>query len=183
MSTRTPDYTPQLIEGLLQQIIAILQRDFLANLQAVNPSAGYTAGFNGYHLAERDTYENAPEALIEAASTSIAEDEQESLAQMHTIAVSAVVTGQADTDDLAQIARDYARALVWTLGRKFDVRDYWQPLPITLNDGTKTTTAGMPAGSVKAVVLRNVNWALKGSAGMLFARQPVVELLIVTEEL
>lgn len=182
MPARTPDYTPVLVETLLDQIIAILQRDFLTNLQAVNPGAGYTGGINAYHTAEEEIYVNPPEALIEPIESPVAADEQQSLSMAHIFTVSVFVTG-GSTEELAQKSRDYARALVWTLGRRQDYSDYSQPLPLTRRDGSVGVTAGMQSGQVKAVVLRHIGWALKGSMNAQMARLPMVEIAIQTEEL
>lgn len=178
MAARTPDYTPRLVEPLLDQIVAILQRDFLANLQAVNPGANYTVGFNAYHKTEQQMYQSPPEALIEPIESPIDPDEQEVLSAQHVFAASAFVSGDGDTEALAQTARDYARALVWTLGRRQDYSDYEASLPITRPDGSAGTTAGTAPGAVKGVVLRHVGWALKGAVGAQFMRQPIVELAV-----
>lgn len=176
MPARTPDYTPLLVEPLLDQFIAILQRDFLANLKAVNAAAGYAVGFNVYHKTEQDMYPNAPEALVEPIESPFDPDEQELLASEHVFAVSGIVSGDGDTEALAQKARDYARALVWTLGRRGDYSDYMLPLPITRADGTTGTTTGTGAGVVKGIVLRHVGWSLKGTVQAQLARQPIVEI-------
>ncbi len=183
MASRAPDYTPLLVESLLDQIIAILQRDFLANLQQVNPAANYTAGINAYHKAEQELYNNPPEALVEPIESPFAPDEQMALAAEHVFAVSVFVTQGNTSELLAQTSRDYARALVWTLGRRQDYSDYMNPLPIVHSDGTVGQTAGMSAGQVKAVTLRHVGWAIKGTMNDQLARLPMVEVGIQTEEL
>lgn len=182
MATRMPDYTPVLVEILLDQIIAILQRDFLANLQQVNPAANYTAGINAYHKAEQDMYQQPPEALIEPIESPFAADEQEVLTSEHVFAVSVFVTQGNDSEALAQASRDYARALVWTLGRRQDYSDYTTPLPIVHSDGSVGQTAGMAAGQVKAVILRHVGWAIKGTVNAQMARLPMIELGVTTAE-
>ena len=180
MAARTPDYTPLLAEGLQDQIIAILQRDFLANLNTINAAAAYP-GIADYHKAEQDAYPNAPEAIVEPIETAIAQDDKAFITAQHVFAVSVYVSGGGDNEQLAQMSRDYARALVWTLGRRMDMSDYWTSLPIVYA-GVSRNSTGMPAGTVKEVSIRHVGWALKGKQSTEFGRLPIVEIAIVTCE-
>lgn len=181
---RTPDYVPSLAEGLIWQILAILQRDLVANLQLVNPEGGY-AGIviERFNSAAQDIYENAPAIIVEPISSEILQDEQIALTVRHQFAVSAIVAGDGDTERLARQARDFARAMVASLGRKQDLTDYWTPLPFTGADGVTSDTAGMTPGSIGEVSLLSVNWALKAPQGDGFARQPIVTLAITAVEL
>lgn len=182
MPARQPDYTPLMVEGLQDQVIAILQRDFAANLAAINAAAGYP-GINQYHKLLLDgNFENAPECIVEAAPTVVAQDEQGALSCQHVLTVAVVITAPSDSEDLAQQARDYARALVWTLARRWDLADYWQPLPLTYQGATRQTV-GMPGGAVKEVSVRGVNWAMKGTLVQQIGRMPTIELGIQTEEM
>lgn len=175
---RTPDFNPQMAEALVWQIIAILQRDLIANLSLANP-AGVFADVASYHTAPQEIYESAPAILVEPVTTALLRDEQVALTSEHTFAVSAIVVGDGDTEDLARLSRDYARALVMSLGRAEDLSDYRESLPVVMPDGQTVNTLG---ASVIEVSIRSVNWALKGQQNQLFARQPVVELAIVGVE-
>jgi len=179
--SRTPDYQPQFIECLLQQIIAILQRDLMDNLALANPAASFQP-IGGYHTSPQDLYEQPPEIVVEALSTAIVRDEQIALTAEHTIAVSAVIAADGDSEDLARASRDYARALVMTLGRAQDLSDYTTPLPIVMPDGSATNTPGFPRGAVLEASVVSVNWALRGTTQAQFARQPIVELAITGVE-
>jgi len=179
--SRTPDFQPQFVECLIQQMIAILQRDLAANLALANPAASF-APIGGYHTAPQDLYEEPPEIVLEPLSSAIVRDEQIALTAEHTIAVSAVLVADGDSEDLARAARDYARALAMTLGRAQDLSDYATPLAITMPDGSAAQTPGFPRGAVLEVSLRSVNWALRGTTQAQFARQPIVELAVTGVE-
>lgn len=180
MSARAPDYQLQLVEGLLPQIVAILQRDLQANLALVNPGAGYHA-VRAYNTAPKDLYEAPPEVLVEPMSSVFARNEQVALTATHAFTVSTVLVAQRDTESLARAARDYARAMAMSLGRAMDLSDYRDSLPITFPDGSTGSTAGF-AGNVIEVSITRVDWALKGSQNAQFARQPLVELEITAVE-
>ncbi len=180
--SRTPDFTPQLVEGLLPQIVAILQRDLAANLAIANAASSYApVGDAAYNTTDKGMYENPPEIVVEPLRTVFDEDEQLALTAQHTLAVSAVVVGD-DTETLARQARDYARAMVMSLARSEDLADYHESLPITLPDGTASATAGFAPGTILEVSVKSVDWALKAPQGALFARQPIVELQITAVE-
>jgi|SRR6185437_420640 len=178
---RTPDYQPQFVECLIQQMIAILQRDLASNLALANP-AGTFQPIGAYHTAPQDLYEQPPEIVIEALSTTVQQDEQIALTAQHAIAVSAVLVADGDSEDLARASRDYARALVMTLCRAQDLTDYTAPLTAAMPDGSTFESPGFPRGGLLEVSLRSVNWALRGTSQSQFARQPIVELAITGVE-
>lgn len=182
MSARQPDYSAAMVEPLIEQIMAILQRDLAANLTTVNADAAYPA-IGAYNTNAKDIYENAPEIVIEAIESAIAPDEQIALTVQHIFAVSAVVVGAGDTEELARQARDYARALVMTLGRQEDFSDYERPLEFVDLSGNLRSTIFPGLGTVKDVSIHHIGWALKAPQAAQFSRQPIVELAISTVEI
>lgn len=181
----TPRYQAQFAKPLVNQLLAILQRDQQAALDIVNagrPSGRALNPFAAFHK-EAAPIQNWPALVLVAQETAFDADSDAALRTQTLRFFCALAITGSDPEWLAEDAMDYLRAVDMVL-TSAPLEDFYKPLPLQ-----HRTAGGQTAGldpSVSKIldlrVTRHDLGALVSRRGGALARGPQIEFLIDLEE-
>ncbi len=182
----TPRYQAQFAKPLVNQLLAIIQRDQQAALDVVN--AGRPPGrdlkpFAAFHK-EAAPIQNWPALVLVAQEDAFdANADADLRTQTLRFFCAAAVSGT-DPEWLAEDAMDYLRVLDMVL-TSAPLGDFYEPLPLNHRTVPDGTTAGLDAEVAKVQDLRVIRHdlgALVARRGGALARGPQIEFVIDLEE-
>jgi hypothetical protein len=151
----TPAYQATFAKPLLNQLIAILQRDQQGAIQVVNPSLTPISEFHKGPAGMRTAF---PWLTLAAGSTkfdALAADIRKSLTRV-TLALD---VGQFDQDMAQDNGQDYARVMDMVITTA-PLSDYTAPLAITHETVPAGTTTPSASDSVKEVFVESHEYSL-----------------------
>ena len=182
----TPKYNAQFAKPLVDQLIAIFQRDQQAALDIVNaarPAGRALNPFNAF-FKEAAPIQNWPALVLVAQSTSFDANSDIALRTQSLQFFCAMAITGADPEWLAEDAMDTLRAVDMVL-TSIQFSDFYAPLAIT----HATVPGGMTAGLNPAIskvqdlrVTRHDLGALVRRRGGTLARGPQIEFVVEMEE-
>lgn len=182
----TPRYQAQFAKTLVNQLIAILQRDQQSALDVIN--AGRPAGralkpFKAFHK-EAAPIQNWPALVLVAQQTSFdAASDADLRSQSVNFFCALALTGT-DPEWLSEDAMDYLRAVDMVL-TSAPLSDFYAALPISHSTVPGGTTAPLDPAVSKVEDLRvtahNMG-ALVARRGGSLARGPQIEFVVEVEE-
>jgi hypothetical protein len=182
----TPRYQAQFAKTLVNQLIAILQRDQQSALDAIN--AGRPAGralkpFAGFHK-EAAPIQNWPALVLVAQQTTFDASSDADLRSQSVNFFCALALTGTDPEWLSEDAMDYLRAVDMVL-TSAPLSDFYAALPIAHATVPGGTTAPLDPAVSKVEDLRvtahNMG-ALVARRGGSLARGPQIEFVIEVEE-
>ena len=179
-------YQAQFAKPLVNQLLAILQRDQQAALDIVNADRPAGRGLKpiiAFHK-EAAPIQNWP-ALVLVAQEDLFDDASDSDLRTQTIRFFCAlgITGS-DPEWLAEDAMDYLRVVDMVL-TSFPLSDFYTPLPINHRTVTSGETAGLDPLVSKIQDLRITRHdlgALVSRRGGALARSPQIEFTVQLEE-
>ncbi len=180
-----PTYQAQFARPLVDQLIAILQRDQQAALDLVNatrPASRALGPFVGFYK-EASAVQNAPAIVV--AAQQIAFDPQADIGlRAETVQMSCTLfVPGTDPEWLVEDTMDYARAVDMVL-TSAALADFYLPLPIALSTAPSGTTSGLSATShLLDLRVTQHHWSeltTRRGAGTL--RQAQIEFVVEMEE-
>jgi hypothetical protein len=179
-------YQAQFAKPLVNQLIAIIQRDQQAALDIVNtgrPAGRQLKPFAAFHK-EVATVQNWPALVLVAQEISFDSDSDLDLRTQTLRFICAMAVTGTDPDWLAEDAMDYLRAVDVVL-TSAPLADFYTPLPIAHRTVPGGETGGLDPAVSKIqdlCVLRHDLGTLVGRRGGGLARGPQIEFLIELEE-
>jgi hypothetical protein len=181
----TPKYSAQFSKPLVNQLIAILQRDQQAALDIVN--AGRPAGrallpFAAF-FKEAAPIQNWPSLVLVAQQTQFDPNGDIGLRSETIQFFCALAISGADPEWLAEDAMDYLRAVDSVLVSA-PLSDFYLALPIAQTTAPGGVTTGLPASSKiqDLRVTRHDLGALVRRRGGSFSRGPQIDFEVEVEE-
>ncbi|MCJ7503349.1 MAG: hypothetical protein MUP80_09880 [Acidobacteriia bacterium] len=179
-------YQAQFAKPLVNQLIAILQRDQQAALDLVNaarPPGRELKPFAAFHK-EVVTVQNWPALVLVAQETAFDANSDADLRSETLRCVCALAITGTDPEWLAEDALDYLRAVDMVL-TSAPLTDFYTPLAISHRTVPEGETTGLDPDVAKILDLRIVRHdlgALVGRRGGGMARGPQIEFVIEMEE-
>lgn len=156
----TPAYNAFFAKPLLNQLIAIIQRDQAAAIAIVNPALAPISEFH-----KGPGLRTAFPWLTLAVDTTVFDlESQQDRAQRCLISL-ALDVGQFDQELAQDNAQDYARMLDVVITTA-TTADWETTLPITHETAPSGTTSPNAAGSVKAVLVESHRYGLVSAQGI-----------------
>jgi len=182
----TPRYQAQFGKPLVNQLIAILQRDQQAALDIVNahrPPGRELKPFSAFHK-EVVTVQNWPALVLVAQENAFGATSDADLRTQTVRFICALAIAGTDPEWLSEDAMDYLRAVDIVL-TSAPLGDFYTPLSInhrTVPEG-ETTGLDLAASKIQDLrVLRHDLGVLVGRRGGGMARGPQIEFVIELEE-
>lgn len=183
----TPRYQAQFAKPLVNQLIAILQRDQQAALDAVNaarPPGRELKPFVTFHK-EVGRVQNWPALVLVGQETAFnAESDADLRTQSVRFLCAMAVTGT-DPEWLAEDAMDYLRAVDMVL-TSAPLEDFYAPLAIDHRTVPGGQTVPLDAAMSKVLDLRverhDLGVLVARARGAGFARGPQIEFVVELEE-
>jgi len=153
--TYTPAWNATFAKPLLNQLIAIIQRDQASAISIVNPNLAQIVEFHK-GLGARTAF-----PWLAVAGTAVRFDHEAEVFTRHeTAAVSLMLeVGQVDPEFAQDYAQDYARVLDMIVTTA-TTADWTTPLPITHETVPGAVTSPNGAGTVKAVWIESHTYDL-----------------------
>lgn len=179
-------YQAQFAKPLVNQLIAILQRDQQAALDIVNaarPPGRELKPFGAFHK-EVGTVQNWPALVLVAQENAFDSDSDADLRAQTLRFIAAMAITGADPEWLAEDAMDYLR-VVDILLTSAPLGDFYAPLAINHRTVPSGQTSGLDAAVSKVQDLRIIRHdlgALVSRRGGGLARGPQIEFVIEVEE-
>ena len=182
----TPRYQAQFAKTLVNQLIAILQRDQQAALDIANsarPAGRALKPFAAFHK-EAAPIQNWPALVLVAQETAFNEDSDADLRSQSVRFFCAMALTGTDPEWLSEDAMDALRA-VDTVLTSAPLIDFYSALPIThttVPGGTTTPLDPTVSKVLDLRVTRHDLGALVARRGGSLARGPQIEFVIEVEE-
>lgn len=181
----TPRYQAKFSKPLVNQLIAILQRDQQAALDIVNagrPADRALPPFKAFHK-EVATVQNWPALVLVAQEISFDAASDADLRTQSLRFIGAMAISNADPDWLAEDAMDYLRAVDIVL-TSAPLADFYAPLGINHRTvpGGETTGLDATAKIQDLRVVRHDLGAVVARRGGSLARGPQIEFVVELEE-
>jgi hypothetical protein len=179
-------YQAQFAKPLVNQLIAILQRDQQAALDLVNadrPPGRELKPFAAFHK-EVVTVQNWPALVLVAQETAFDVNSDLDLRSETLRCVCALAITGTDPEWLAEDARDYLRAVDMVL-TSAPLTDFYTPLAISHRTVPEGETTALDPDVTKILdlrILRHDLGVLVGRRGGGMARGPQIEFVIEVEE-
>ncbi len=179
-------YQAQFAKQLVNQLIAILQRDQQAALSIINATRppGRTLNPFAAFFKEASPIQNWPAVVLVARSTQFDQDSDADLRiQTHSFFCAMALSGT-DPEWLADDAMDYLRAVDIVL-TSVPLGDFYLPLAISHRTMPTGQTTGLSATLSKIQdlrILRHDMGALVARRGGTLARGPQIEFAIELEQ-
>jgi hypothetical protein len=179
-------YQAQFAKPLVNQLLAVLQRDQEAALDLVN--AGRPAGralkpFVAFHK-EAAPIQNWPALVLVAQENSFDESSDSDLRTQTLRFFCALALTGSDPEWLAEDAMDYLRVVDMIL-TSFPLDDFYRPLPLNHRTAVSGETTGLDPAVAKVQDLRISRHdlgALVSRRGGALARSPQIEFTVQLEE-
>ena len=181
-----PRYQAGFAKPLVNQLIAILQRDQQAALDIVNatrPQDRALPPFKAFHK-EVSPVQNWPALVLVAQEISFDAASDSDLRTQSLRFIAAMAISNTDPDWLVEDAMDYLRA-VDTVLTSAPLADFYAPLAISHRTVPSGETAGLDATTAKIQDLRVVRHdlgAVVARRGGSVARGPQIEFVVELEE-
>jgi hypothetical protein len=182
----TPQYSAQFSKPLVNQLIAILQRDQQAALDLVNaarPAGRALQPFAAFYK-EAAPVQNWPALVLVAQQTTFDAASDEDLRTQTVRFFCALALTGADPEWLAEDAMDYLRAVDMVL-TSAPLSDFYSPLPInhvTVPSGTTTPLDPAVSKVQDLFVLEHDLGAMVKARGGALARGPQISFVVEMEE-
>jgi hypothetical protein len=182
----TPRYEAQFAKPLVNQLLAILQRDQQAALDLVNaarPAGRALKPFAAFHK-EAAPIQNWPALVLVAQQTAFDEISDDDLRTQSVRFFCALALTGADPEWLSEDAMDYLRAVDVVL-TSAPLSDFYSALPIahvTVPGGTTTPLDPATSKILDLRVVRHDLGALVARRSGALARGPQIEFVIEMEE-
>lgn len=182
----TPRYQAQFAKTLVNQLIAIIQRDQQSALDLINasrPAGRALKPFKAFHK-EAAPIQNWPAVVLVAQQTTFEVDSDSDLRTESVSFFCALALTGTDPEWLSEDAMDYLRA-VDTVLTSAPLSDFYAALPIAHTTAPGGTTAPLDPGVSKVLdlrVTRHNMGALVTRRGGALARGPQIEFVIEVEE-
>lgn len=181
-----PRYQATFAKPLVNQLIAILQRDQQAALDLVNasrPPGRALKPFVAFHK-EVVTVQNWPALVLVAQETAFDTHSDADLRTETLRCICALAITGTDPEWLAEDTLDYLRAVDMVL-TSAPLADFYAPLAISHRTVPEDQTTGLDPNVAKILdlrILRHDLGALVGRRGGTLARGPQVEFVVEMEE-
>lgn len=182
----TPRYQAKFAKTLVNQLIAILQRDQQAALDLVNaarPAGRALKRFAAFHK-EAAPIQNWPALVLVAQETAFNHDSDADLRTESVRFFCALALTGTDPEWLSEDAMDYLRAMDMVL-TSAPLSDFYAALPIahvTVPGGTTTPLDSAVSKIQDLRVTRHDLGALVARRGGALARGPQIEFVVEVEE-
>ncbi len=182
----TPRYQARFAKPLVNQLLAIIQRDQQAALDVVNldrPPGRGLKPFASFHKEAAPIQSWPALVLVAQEDAFVADADADLRAQTLRFFCAAAITGT-DPEWLAEDAMDYLRVLDMVL-TSAPLGDFYAPLPVNHRTVPDAITAGLDPTIAKVQDLRVVRHdlgALVTRRGGALARGPQIEFVVELEE-
>jgi hypothetical protein len=179
-------YQAQFAKPLVNQLIAILQRDQQAALDIVNatrPPGRELKPFQAFHK-EVVNVQNWPALVLVAQDVSFETDSDADLRTETVRLLCAMAVSGTDPEWLAEDALDTLRAVDIVL-TSAPLEDFYAPLPVDHRTVPGGETSGLDAATTKILdlrILRHDLGALVSRRGGSLTRGPQIEFVVELEE-
>jgi hypothetical protein len=182
----TPRYQAQFAKPVVNQLIAILQRDQQAALDIVNaarPSDRALKPFAAFYK-EAAPIQNWPALVLVAQENTFDPSSDPELRTQSLRCFCALAVTASDPEWLAEDAMDYLRLVDMVL-TSVPLANFYQPLAINHRTLPGGATSGLDATTCKILdlrILRHDLGAVVGRRGGTLARGPQIEFVVELEE-